>query len=330
MPRPTSCRSRRSPTRPTSTSTRSYDPVLDEVSAFEELVGCHGGLGGWQTRPLLVHPAAWSLDPDLLDDRGRLRGADVVHRQLVRWLERLGHRTDLPPDGRTVGRTDASTRTRRPRGTAARAWTGRTDRPRWLAPPAVAQPEERARGRSARPGCAGAKSVSTAERTTMGAVLAPGQRDVEPVPVEQEVQPPRQPCAPLRRGQREDRDRGLPALELVDRAHLHAAEPHPAASAPRTWLTCALYGVTTSTSVGRSGRGNSYLVGFCTGRSAGFSPLRMRSTYEAERRIYRPWVHRRSGRRRRRTRVGVNRGQRAGPPARRSDRDEVRRPLAAR
>src|SRR5262249_23343328 len=28
----------------------------------------------------------------------------------------------------------------------------------------------------------------------------------------------------------------------------------------------------------------SYLVGACTGRSAGFSPLRMRSTYEAERR----------------------------------------------
>ena len=76
----------------------SYDPVLDEVSAFEELVGCHGGLGGWQTRPLLVHPTDWLLDPDLLDDRGRLRGADVVHRQLVRWLERLGHRTDLPPD----------------------------------------------------------------------------------------------------------------------------------------------------------------------------------------------------------------------------------------
>jgi hypothetical protein len=75
-----------------------YDPVLDEVSAFEELVGCHGGLGGWQTRPLLVHPAGWSLDPDLLDDRGRLRGAETVHHQLVRWLERLGHRAELPPD----------------------------------------------------------------------------------------------------------------------------------------------------------------------------------------------------------------------------------------
>jgi hypothetical protein len=79
-----------------------YDPVLDEVAAFEELVGCHGGLGGWQTRPLLVHPAEWSIDEDLLDERGRLRGADMVHHQLVRWLERLGHRVDLPRDADTT------------------------------------------------------------------------------------------------------------------------------------------------------------------------------------------------------------------------------------
>jgi len=72
-----------------------YDPVLDEVAAFEELVGCHGGLGGWQTRPLLVHPAAWRMDEDLVGDDGRLHGADQVHRQLVRWLEQLGHRTAL-------------------------------------------------------------------------------------------------------------------------------------------------------------------------------------------------------------------------------------------
>ena len=72
-----------------------YDPVLDEVAAFEELVGCHGGMGGWQTRPLLVYPADWPVDEELLDDRGRLRGADRVHSQLVRWLERLGHRSEL-------------------------------------------------------------------------------------------------------------------------------------------------------------------------------------------------------------------------------------------
>lgn len=72
-----------------------YDPVLDEVAAFEELVGCHGGLGGWQTRPMLVHPAGWTVDDDLTDDVGRLCGADAVHRQFVRWLEALGQRTDL-------------------------------------------------------------------------------------------------------------------------------------------------------------------------------------------------------------------------------------------
>ncbi len=72
-----------------------YDPVLDEVAAFEELVGCHGGVGGWQTRPLLLHPREWTVDADLLGADGRIRGADRVHVQLVRWLERLGHRTGL-------------------------------------------------------------------------------------------------------------------------------------------------------------------------------------------------------------------------------------------
>ncbi len=81
-------------------------PVLDEVAAFEELVGCHGGLGGWQTRPLLVYPAEWTVDEDLLDDRGRLRGAETVHRQLVRWLERLGQREDLPRDSAGISESE--------------------------------------------------------------------------------------------------------------------------------------------------------------------------------------------------------------------------------
>lgn len=71
-----------------------YDEALDEVAAFEELVGCHGGLGGWQTRAVLVHPADWALDDDLLSGDGRLHGADTVHRQMVRWLERAGTRPE--------------------------------------------------------------------------------------------------------------------------------------------------------------------------------------------------------------------------------------------
>jgi uncharacterized membrane protein YvlD (DUF360 family) len=66
-------------------------PGTDEVAAYEELVGNHGGLGGWQTQAVLVHPAAWPLDQE-----APLAGADEVHRQLVRWLRRLGHRSGIP------------------------------------------------------------------------------------------------------------------------------------------------------------------------------------------------------------------------------------------
>ena len=34
-----------------------YDPELDEVAAFEHQVGSHGGLGGPQTHPFVLHPA---------------------------------------------------------------------------------------------------------------------------------------------------------------------------------------------------------------------------------------------------------------------------------
>ncbi|MEV6305716.1 alkaline phosphatase family protein [Actinoplanes sp. NPDC051861] len=70
------------------------DPNTDEVHAFEELVGCHGGLGGWQNHPILVHPHDWPIDDDLLD-QGELHGAEAVHQQLRRWLARSGLRSDL-------------------------------------------------------------------------------------------------------------------------------------------------------------------------------------------------------------------------------------------
>ncbi len=70
------------------------DEGTDEVAAFEELVGCHGGLGGGQTDAFLAYPAAWKIEP------GPLIGADTVHHQLVRWLDGLGLRASLtpPPD----------------------------------------------------------------------------------------------------------------------------------------------------------------------------------------------------------------------------------------
>ncbi|GAA2522385.1 alkaline phosphatase family protein [Pilimelia columellifera] len=71
------------------------DPDTEEVAAFEELVGCHGGLGGWQTAGLLLHPAQWS-DPA---GDAELVGPVAVHRLLARWRDDLG----LGPHGETGG-----------------------------------------------------------------------------------------------------------------------------------------------------------------------------------------------------------------------------------
>jgi hypothetical protein len=62
---------------------------MDEVAAFEGLVGCHGGLGGWQDRAMLVHPVELRPPSDMVV------GAHALHRVLVGWLEELGHRQEL-------------------------------------------------------------------------------------------------------------------------------------------------------------------------------------------------------------------------------------------
>jgi hypothetical protein len=60
-----------------------YDPVLDEGCAFEELISFHGGLGGPQTRPFILHPVELPL-PD-----GQIVGAESVHGLLWGWRELL-------------------------------------------------------------------------------------------------------------------------------------------------------------------------------------------------------------------------------------------------
>ena len=62
-----------------------YWQESDEVAAFEELVGSHGGLGGTQSHPFLLHPLELALPPE------ELVGAELVHRHLRRWLVELGH-----------------------------------------------------------------------------------------------------------------------------------------------------------------------------------------------------------------------------------------------
>jgi putative membrane protein len=55
----------------------------NEVAAFEELIGSHGGLGGHQTEPFLLFPAGWELEEE------DLVGAAAVYQQFKRWLEQL-------------------------------------------------------------------------------------------------------------------------------------------------------------------------------------------------------------------------------------------------
>jgi uncharacterized membrane protein YvlD (DUF360 family) len=59
------------------------DPDTEEVAAFEELIGSHGGLGGSQTQPFILHPADWPIDEPLV-------GAEAVYRQIRRWLLAAG------------------------------------------------------------------------------------------------------------------------------------------------------------------------------------------------------------------------------------------------
>ncbi|MCC6704334.1 MAG: alkaline phosphatase family protein [Thermomicrobiales bacterium] len=57
-----------------------YDAERDEVYAFEELVGSHGGLGGMQTEPFVFHPIEYRFPEE------PVVGAAALHGLLLSWL----------------------------------------------------------------------------------------------------------------------------------------------------------------------------------------------------------------------------------------------------
>ena len=61
-----------------------YWPEFGEVAAFEELVGSHGGMGGAQSFPFVLHPS------ELEWPRQEVVGAERVHRIFRGWLAGLG------------------------------------------------------------------------------------------------------------------------------------------------------------------------------------------------------------------------------------------------
>lgn len=66
-----------------------YFPAENEVAPFEEFMGSHGALGGWQMHPFALVPGEWSQEP------GPIVGVEAMHRELRRWLTETG--LDLHP-----------------------------------------------------------------------------------------------------------------------------------------------------------------------------------------------------------------------------------------
>jgi uncharacterized membrane protein YvlD (DUF360 family) len=62
-----------------------FSPDTEEVAAFEELVGSHGGMGGSQSFPFVLFPA------ELPYPEHEVVGAETMHRVLRGWLAGLGH-----------------------------------------------------------------------------------------------------------------------------------------------------------------------------------------------------------------------------------------------
>ncbi len=59
-----------------------YDSENDEVCAFEELIGSHGGLGGNQTKPFIIYPSEW-------ENPGELIGSESIYRFLKKEIMNL-------------------------------------------------------------------------------------------------------------------------------------------------------------------------------------------------------------------------------------------------
>ncbi|MFN8160713.1 MAG: phage holin family protein [Solirubrobacterales bacterium] len=61
-----------------------YDPADNEVAPFEEFMGSHGALGGWQMHPFALVPSHWS------EEDGPIVGAETMHATLRAWIAKTG------------------------------------------------------------------------------------------------------------------------------------------------------------------------------------------------------------------------------------------------
>ena len=65
-----------------------YDAENDEVCAFEELVGSHGGVGGSQSEPFILHPSDWNVSDE------EIVGAENIYKLLKENLKKLKEKSN--------------------------------------------------------------------------------------------------------------------------------------------------------------------------------------------------------------------------------------------
>ena len=75
-------------------------PDTGEVAAFEELVGSHGGMGGTQSHPFVLHPQVLAAPAE------PVVGAEQLHLLLRSWLASLGHEPFREPFEPAHGRRE--------------------------------------------------------------------------------------------------------------------------------------------------------------------------------------------------------------------------------
>ncbi len=57
-----------------------YNPETNEVAAFEELIGSHGGLGGEQSHAFIMYPSEWNLTDE------KILGSENLHKVLMKQI----------------------------------------------------------------------------------------------------------------------------------------------------------------------------------------------------------------------------------------------------
>ena len=80
-----------------------FDPEANEIAPFEEFMGSHGGIGGWQSHPFALVPTSWK------EMNGPIVGVRAMHDALREWLAETG--LELKPHAREEagGRPPVST-----------------------------------------------------------------------------------------------------------------------------------------------------------------------------------------------------------------------------